>query len=83
MKRNVDEATFDTAILYSCEIWIDASCQVLDKLYLGAIKYLLGVSKTIANDLCLVEIWMEPLEAVVKQRQYNSMNKLIHTWAGD
>ena len=54
MKRNVDEATFDTAILYSCEIWIDASCQVVDKLYLGAIKYLLGVSKTIANDLCLL-----------------------------
>ena len=83
VKRKVVEAAFDAAILYSCESWIDASCQAVDKLYIGAIKYLLGVRKTTANDLCLVEIGMSPLAAVVKQRQYNLLHKLINARTGD
>ena len=83
VKRKVVEAAFNAAILCSCESSIDASCQVVDKLYIGAIKYLLGVRKTTANDLCLVEIGMSPLAAVVKQRQYNLLHKLIDTRTGD
>ena len=83
VKRKVVEAAFNAAILYSCESWIDASCQAVDKLYIGAIKYLLGVRKTTANDLCLVEIGMSPLAAVVKQRQYNLLHKLINDRTGD
>ena len=83
VKRKVVEAAFNAAILYSCESWIDASCQAVDKLYIGAIKYLLGVRKTTANDLCLVEIGMSPLAAAVKQRQYNLLHKLINARTGD
>ena len=83
VKRKVVEAAFNAAILYSCESWIDASCQAVDKLYIGAIKYLLGIRKTTANDLCLVEIGMSPLAAVVKQRQYNLLHKLINDRTGD
>ena len=83
VKRKVVEAAFDAAILYSCESWIDASCKAVDKLYIGVIKYLLGVRKTTANDLCLVEIGMPPLAAVVKQRQCNLLHKMINARTGD
>ena len=53
VKRKVVEAAFNAAILYGCESWLGASCQIMDKLYISAIKCLLGVRKTTANDLCL------------------------------
>ena len=34
VKRKVVENAFNAAILYSCESWIDASCQAVDKLYI-------------------------------------------------
>ena len=43
-----------------------------------AIKYLLGVSKSTANDLCLIELAMPPLSAVVKLRQYNFLYKAMN-----
>ena len=46
VKRKVVEAAFNSAILYGCETWMDASCQPVDKLYIGAIKYLLSVRRT-------------------------------------
>ena len=76
--RKVVEAAFNAAILYSCE-----SCQAVDKLYTRAIKYLLGVRKTTPNDLCLVEIGISPLAAVVKQKQFNVSHKLINARTGD
>ena len=47
------------------------------------IKYLLGVRKTTANDMCLVEIGMSRLAADVKQRQFNLLHKLINATTGD
>ena len=41
-------------------------------------KYLLGVRKSTANHLCLIELGMSPLPAVVKQRQYNFPYKAMN-----
>ena len=40
-KRKVVEAAFNSAILYGCECWLDTGLQAMDKLYTGALKYLL------------------------------------------
>ena len=76
-KRKVVDACFNAAILYGCESWIGVSCQIIDKLYIGAIKSLLGVRKTTANDLCLLELGVPPLQALVKQRQRDFFTKMI------
>ena len=79
VKRKVVEAAFNSAILYGCESWIGGNCHEVEKLYICAIKYLLGVHKSTANDLCLIELGMLPLPAVVKQRQYNFLYKAMNT----
>ena len=78
VKRKVVEAAFNSAILYGCESWIGGNCHEVEKLYTCAIKYLLGVRKSTANDLCLIELGMLPLPAVVKQRQYNFRYKAMN-----
>ena len=90
VKRKFVEAAFNSANLYGCESWIGGNCQEVDKLYVCvcacvracvcvcAIKYLLGVRKSTANDLCLIERGMSPLPAVVKQRQYNFLYKAMN-----
>ena len=78
VKRKVVEAAFNSAILYGCESWVGGNCQEVDKLYICAIKYLLGVRKSTANDLCLIELGMSPLPAVVKERQYNFLYKAMN-----
>ena len=83
VKRKVVEAAFNAAVLYGCESWIGVSCQVVEKLYISAIKCLLGVRRTTANDLCLIELGMSPLPGLVRQRQYNFLNKAISGSRGE
>ena len=45
-------------------------------MYIGALKCLLGVRKTTVNDLCLVELGVPPLQALVKQRQHDFFVKM-------
>ena len=44
-------AAFNEAILYGCKSWLDTGLNVLDKQYPSAVKCLLGVRITTANDL--------------------------------
>ena len=83
VKSKVVEAAFNDAILYGCESWIGVSCQVVEKLYISAIKCLLGVRRTTVNDLCLIELGMSPLPGLVRQRQYNFLNKAISERRGE
>ena len=83
VKRKVVEAAFNAAILYGCESWGGVSCQVVEKLYIGVIKCLLGVRRTAANDLCLIELSMSPLPGLVRQWQYNFLNKAISEKRGE
>ena len=83
VKRKVVEAAFNAAILYGCESWIGVSCQVVEKLYISAIKCLLSVRRNTANDLCLIELGMSPLPGLVRQRQYNFLNKAISERRGE
>ena len=77
VKRKIVDAAYNAAILYSCESWLGASCIVMNIMYMGGIKALLGVRTTTANDLCLAELGQASLKTFVKQRQYNFLRKLL------
>ena len=46
VKKRVLDAAFTSALLYSCESWINVYLASVEKMYLSAIKSLLGVRKT-------------------------------------
>ena len=77
VKRKVVDAAYNAAILYSCESWLGASCIVMNTIYMGGFKALLGVRITTANDLYLAELGQASLKAFVKQWQYNFFRKLL------
>ena len=81
VKRRVVEAAFNAAILYGCEGWLGASCHIMDKLYITAVKCLLGVRKTTANDLCLAETGLPPLQALVRHKQQKFITSMINKTA--
>ena len=78
-KRKVVEAAFNAAILYSCESWLDTSFQMMNSMYMTAIKLLLGVRTSTPNNLCLAELGMPPLSALIKHKQAMCIRKLIQT----
>ena len=68
-KRKVVEAAFNAALLYGCESWVGGNYHAVNKLYMGASKCLLGVRVTTTSDVCLIELGLPPLQALVKHRQ--------------
>ena len=76
-KWKVVTAAFNAAILYGCEGWLDCSCNVMNSLYVGGLKMLLGVRSTTTNDLCLLELGMPPLQALVKDKQQSFFNWIL------
>jgi hypothetical protein len=74
-KWKVVTAAFNASILYGCEGWLDANCNIMNSLYIGAVKVLLGVRMTTTNDLCLAELGLPPLHALVKSRIQNFLQK--------
>ena len=45
-KRKVVEPAFNAALLYGCESWVGGNYHAVNKLYMGAIRCLLGVRVT-------------------------------------
>ena len=76
-KRKVMEAAFNAAILYGCESWLDTGLNAMDKLYSRAVKCLLGVRITTANDLCYTELGVPSLKNYVKRKQYQFFSKMM------
>ena len=76
-KRNVVEAAFNAALLYGCESWVGGNYHAVNKLYMGAIKCLLGVRVTTTSDVCLIEPGLPPLQALVKHRQQCFFKKML------
>jgi hypothetical protein len=77
VKRKVFNACFMACMTYGCESWINANVQPIEKLYVNAVKSLLGVRNTTSNDLCLIELGLPRLAASVLQRQKDFFVKMI------
>ena len=54
----------------------------LEKLYIKAIKCLLGVRASTMNDLCLVELGYAPLKVLVKGKQKRFFDNMISSRQG-
>ena len=68
-KRKVLEACYNSSLLYGCEGWVGCSPRPVNTMYMRGIKMLLGVKSSTPNDLCLIELGMPNLEALVKHKQ--------------
>ena len=69
VKKKVFDAALMSSLLYGCESWLNGNIKPMENLYNMCIKHLLGVRKTTNTNLCLVELGLPPLKALVKQRQ--------------
>ena len=76
VKKRVVDAAFMSSILYGCESWLNISLKPVEKVYLSAIKSLLGVRTTATNQLCLLEGGFKPLVGLVKDRQKKFFDKM-------
>ena len=83
VKKSVLSAAVTSSILYGCESWLSASAvKFINPLYTACVRHLLGVRKTTATDLCLIESGLpSSLEQIqVAQRRYfTKMLTLIPT----
>jgi hypothetical protein len=80
VKKTVLCAAVTSAILYGCESWLSASAvKIISPLYAACVRNLLGVRKTTATDLCLIEAGLpSALEHIqIAQRRYFS--KFLNT----
>ena len=76
IKKKVFDAAMMSAMLYGCESWMNGDLKPIEKLYRWCIKQLLGVRKTTTNDMCLVELGMPPLRALIKAKQRKFFKKI-------
>ena len=78
VKKKVFHAAVMSSILYGCESWLNGNIKPMEKVYNMCIKHLLGVRKNTTNTLCLIELGLPPLKALVAQRQRHFFKKM---WA--
>ena len=77
-KKKVFDAALVSAILYSSETWLSpAACNAASPMYAACVRALLGVRKTTATDLCLIEIGIPSLTQYVRTAQKKTIAKLI------
>ena len=76
IKRKVFENAFLPAILYGCESWLSCDLKPVTKMFNQAMKHLLGVRYSTCTDLCLVEAGFQPVDALIRQRQRTTLQRL-------
>ena len=76
IKKKIFDAALMSAMLYGCESWLSGDLKPMEKLYKWCIKQLLGVRRTTNNDICLVELGLPPLRALVKAKQRKFFQKM-------
>ena len=75
IKRKIFDAALMSAILYGSESWLMGDIKPIERQYKWCMKQLLGVRKTTNNDICMVELGLPPLRALIKQKQRNFFKK--------
>lgn len=78
VKEKVFSAALTSAILYGMETWLSAAAiEVARPMYMQCIRLLLGVRKTTAGDLCLIEAGQPSLKQKVRTIQKKFIHGLI------
>ena len=83
VKETVFTAALTTALLYGIDSWLTSSgIEEARPMYTACIRTLLGVRKTTAGELCLIEAGLPTLTAYAKNVQKRTIGKLIEERAG-
>ena len=78
VKEKVFTAALTTALFYGIDSWLNlAALDVARPMYTACVRSLLGVRKTTAGDLCLIEAGFPTLTAYAKNTQKRTIEKLI------
>ena len=77
VKKKVFNACLRSTLIYGCESWFSTNFSDLNSLYMSAIKCMLHVRQTTANDLCLLEMGLPSLKALVRERQVKFFRRMI------
>lgn len=82
-KKNVFDAVLMQRLLYGCESWLIDQNKELEKLYLSAVKSLLGVRETTRNDTCLIEVGLPTMRELIRKKTKNFVMKYLNMENGD
>ena len=78
-KKKVLEAVIISSLLYGCETWLAATgLKDVEKMYVGAVKAVLGVRETTRNDVILIEAGMPSLQELITKRTRTFMTKELN-----
>ena len=78
-KRKVLEAVIMSSLLYGCETWLATDVKEVEKIYISAVKAVLGVRETTRNDTSLIEAGMPSLQQLIKTRTCTFMKKELNS----
>ena len=76
VKRQVFRACIMSTLLYSSEVWLGCIDKKINKIYMSCIRSLLDVRNSTDTDLCLHEIMMPSIEALVYEAQRKYLTKV-------
>lgn len=78
-KRTVLEVVIVSSLLYGSETWLTGSLKEVEKMYVSAVKSLLGVRETTRKDTALIEAGLPSLEELVKKRTSAFIKKELNS----
>ena len=78
-KKKVLEAAIISSLLYGCETWLGAEFREVEKMYISAIKSVLGVRETTRTDTTLIESGMLSVQELIKKRTRKFMKKELNS----
>ena len=77
VKEKVLESCILSTVIYNSETWGDANLDDLEKKYRQALKYTLGVRKSVCNEFPYIELDKPTLMSRVHKRQLKFFNDCI------
>ena len=74
-KKKVLDAAITSSLLYGCETWLSFNLKDVEKMYIGAVKSVLGVRETSRSDTVLIEAGMLSLKELIIKRTSTFIKK--------
>jgi hypothetical protein len=82
-KKKVLTAMITASLLYGCESWLTHRVKEVEKLYIAAVKSLLGVRETTRTDTALIESGMPAIGELIKKRTSRFLKKELLSVSDD
>ena len=77
-KKQVLEGMILASLLYACESWLSVSVKEVEKVYISAVKSLLGVRGTTRSDTIMIQSGMPLISERITKRTAAFLKKKLH-----